>query len=207
MQVNQPTFKGISISKVADKNMKIYSLTQKDVDYVNILRERLDIQKLMPNLSKDELELYKFMINRGLYYATFKQKNSMLLAYNNQPCGFIVSSENGLRHNIDYLCTWAAEENGKKAPLGGQTLLLKMFENFLDSGAKSIELNAVRIGNAFGKYIKLGFLPCGGTGVFETMRISKAKVEDVVKNLKDKIALISTDNMDDIDLSKELILK
>ena len=80
-----------------------------------------------------------------------------------------------------------------------------MFKDILNTQANTIELNAIRYGNAISKYISLGFKPVGGNGYTETMRISRADIESKMGALTEKIHLKSTNTEKDEDLVNRLI--
>lgn len=206
MKINEPTFTGINIANVADRNIKVYRITKKDCEFLELLSKDFDAKQLMPHLDKDSVDVYNSMVKSSTKAAKRPSKQAMLLTYNDKPCGIMVNSEDGqFKQHIDYLCTWQPKGEEKKAPFGAQTLFLQMFKDFLNTQAKTIELNAIRYGNAISKYISLGFKPVGGNGYTETMRISRADIESKMSALTEKIHLKSTNTEKDEDLVNRLI--
>ncbi len=127
----------------------------------------------------------------------------MLLTCDDKPCGIMVNLNKNACHFVNYICTWPIEPD-KKAPFGAQTLFEEMFKNFLNSQAKFIELYAIRFGDAISKYMRIGFTPRGGDNDVELMKISREKVLESYKRLKERINLEPANNKEDIDLLKEL---
>ena len=197
-----PAFKGINIAHVAEHDIKIYKITQKDNLFLNNLGKQIQIKKLIPELSDDGQKVYKSILNTGLVSAQSNLHESMLLTYKDTACGIIVNTKNKTKYYVNYICTFPIKPK-EKAPLGATTMFLQMFKEFLnDSNASFIELDAIRYGSAISKYLRLGFKPIGGDDKFEKMRISRNKIMEVFEKLKEKINLVQLQNQPDIDLTK-----
>ena len=155
------------------------------------------------NIDKNNFEIFNAILQGSFRHALDKNKHSMLLTCDDKPCGIMVNLNKTACHFVNYICTWPIEPD-KKAPFGAQTLFEEMFKNFLNSQAKFIELYAIRFGDAISKYMRIGFTPRGGDNDVELMKISRAKVLESYKKLKERINLEPANNKEDIDLLKEL---
>lgn len=200
---NEPTFKGINIAKVAEQNIRIYDVTARDAEFLEHVYQRVNIKKLMPNISSDGAMVYDSIMRQGLRAAQAGSSHAMLLSYNDTVCGFIVDSPNLARQNVDYICTWPIEKN-KKAPFGAQTLFQQLFKKFLKTDKVILELDAVRYGKAISLYQGLGFRAMGGDAYYENMRATKDSIKKTLEKLNQKIQLVQISNANDIDLEKEL---
>ena len=205
MKTNSISFKGINISNanLLGHKMSIYKLTQKDAPLIEKLGKEVDLKELIPNIDKNNFEIFNAILQGSFRHALDKNKHSMLLTCDDKPCGIMVNLNKTACHFVNYICTWPIEPD-KKAPFGAQTLFEEMFKNFLNSQAKFIELYAIRFGDAISKYMRIGFTPRGGDNDVELMKISRAKVLESYKKLKERINLEPANNKEDIDLLKEL---
>ena len=204
MKVDNINFRGVNISRVANKDIKLYKVGPNDATFLNNLENNFNVQKLLPNLSKEGQHIYNIIISRGTREATAPDTNSILLTYKNIPCGLIVNESGVQKHEVDYLCTWPIVPNGEKAPFGGQTLFQELFRHFLKSDVNVMELNAVKYGKAVDFYKKLGFKTINEDSNYATMQITRDKISETFKNLAQKIPLIQTNSNKNVDLNKEL---
>lgn len=205
MKTNSISFKGINIShaNLLGHKMSIYKLTQKDAPLIEKLEKEVDLKELIPNIDKNNFEIFNAILQGSFRHALDKNKHSMLLTCDDKPCGIMVNLNKTACHFVKYICTWPIEPD-KKAPFGAQTLFVQIFKNFLETNAKSIELYAIRFGGAISKYIRIGFKSMGGDNYTELMKISREKVAEYYKKLNEHINLEPTNNHEDIDLLKEL---
>ncbi len=206
MKIDNINFRGINISRVANKDIKLYKVGPNDAMFLHNLENNFNAQKLMPNLSKEGQNIYNIIISRGTREATAPEFDSILLTYKNTPCGLIVNESGVQKHEVDYLCTWPISPNGEKAPFGGQTLFEELFRHFLKSDVDVMELNAVKYGKAVNFYKQLGFKTLNEDSYYATMQITRDKISEIFKKLAQKIPLIQTNSNKDIDLNKKLLL-
>ncbi len=200
---NEPTFKGINVAKAANKNMKIYDVTSRDVGFLEDIYKFVKIKKLMPNISLEGEKVYDSIMKQGLRSAQSQFSHAMLLSYDDTVCGLMVDIPYSSKQYLDYLCTWPVKKD-EKAPFGAQTLFQQLFKNFLNTDKPTLELDAIRYGKAITLYQRLGFKPVGGDAYYETMRATRDKVREVFQNLQKKIPLIAVDDSKDLDLHAEL---
>ncbi len=200
---NEPTFTGINVAKVTDKNIKIYDITTRDAEFLDNIYKYVKIKHLMPEISIDGEKVYDSIMKQGLKSAQSNLMHGTILSYNDIVCGFMVENLNKKKHYLEYICTWPIEKN-KKAPFGAQTLFVNMFQNFLNSEKNIAELDAVKYGKAISLYKKLSYKPVGGDAFFETMRTTKEKIKNVLIELQEKIPLTPVFNTKDVDLQAEL---
>lgn len=205
MKIDNINFCGINISRVANKDIKLYKVGPNDAMFLNNLENNFNAQKLMPNLSKEGQHIYNIIISRGTREATAPEFDSFLLTYKNTPCGLIVNESGVQKHEVDYLCTWPIAQNGENAPFGGQTLFEELFRHFLKSDVDVMELNAVKFGKAINFYKQLGFKILSEDSYYATMQITRDKISETFKKLAQKIPLIQTNSNKDIDLNKKLL--
>lgn len=207
MKINQnpTTFNGIKLSQadVLGHRLDVYKLTESDNLFTSMLAEKINLKQLTPNISKDEFEIYDYILKNSLNKSKYENNNSMLLACDNQPCGIIVNGRNNSRQLVEGVCTWPYEKN-VKAPFGAQTLFTQVYKDFLETELKFIELHAIRIGSAISKYLHLGFASYGGDNYTEVMRISRSRVNEYYQKLKEKINLFPSSDNTNHDLFKEL---
>ena len=204
MKVDNINFRGVNISRVANKDIKLYKVGPKDATFLNSLKNNFNVQKLLPNLSDEGKHIYNIIISRGTREAAAPEFDSILLTYKNTPCGLIVNESGVQKHVIDYLCTWPIAANGEKAPFGGQTVFQELFRRFLKSDVNVMELSAVKYGKAVDFYKKLGFKTINEDSYYATMQITRDKISETFKNLAQKIPLIQTNSNKNVDLNKEL---
>ena len=204
MKIDNINFRGINISRVANKDIKLYKVGPNDAMFLNNLENNFNVQKLMPNLSKEGQRVYNIIISRGTREAAAPEFDSILLTYKNTPCGLIVNESGVQKHEVDYLCTWPIAPNGEKAPFGGQTLFQELFRHFLKSDVDVMELNAVKYGKAVNFYKQLGFKTLSEDSYYATIQITRDKISETFKKLAQKILLIQTNSNKDVDLNKEL---
>ena len=190
MKTNSISFKGINISNanLLGHKMSICKLTQKDAPLIEKLGKEVDLKELIPNIDKNNFEIFNAILQGSFRHALDKNKHSMLLTCDDKPCGIMVNLNKTACHFVNYICTWPIEPD-KKAPFGAQTLFEEMFKNFLNSQAK---------------FMRIGFTPRGGDNDVELMKISREKVLESYKKLKERINLEPANNKEDIDLLKEL---
>ena len=91
MKVDNINFRGVNISRVANKDIKLYKVGPKDATFLNSLKNNFNVQKLLPNLSDEGKHIYNIIISRGTREAAAPEFDSILLTYKNTPCGLIVN--------------------------------------------------------------------------------------------------------------------
>ena len=194
----------IETYKIIMKMIPDFDFNKVNINIVLMLCEKNDLIKLKSYwYNKNNFEIFNAILQGSFRHALDKNKHSMLLTCDDKPCGIMVNLNKTACHFVNYICTWPIEPD-KKAPFGAQTLFEEMFKNFLNSQAKFIELYAIRFGDAISKYMRIGFTPRGGDNDVELMKISRAKVLESYKKLKERINLEPANNKEDIDLLKEL---
>lgn len=216
---NSTNFRGIHIANAvarvnnAGNSFKLYKLTNRDADYLDYLRKRTNLAELMPNLSEMETDIWQSVFSNAVNTALVPNRNTFLIASDNKPCGLAVSSKGYYnRYKLNQICTFPVE-CGKRIALAGKTLFRPVFDEFLNSKCKGMELEALKFGpfGAISKYKELGFGMCGGSNYAELMRISPQRVQQTLKYLDDLISYTpmrggggASQPLKDVDLFTEL---
>ena len=99
-------------------------------------------------------------------------------------CGLIAFSPS----HLDIICTWPVEQ-GKKVPYAGTVLMKTMFEDFLKGNRNLLDLDAVTNGPSsnVAKFTRLGFVQRGGENYITAMRTTRGKIENILRELNEKI--------------------
>ena len=180
---NSPNFRAYHIANTRNfvnnisNEIKIFELTQDDKPFLHRLQQNTDLEKMMPNINKNELEVWKNIFNIAVQQAGSKNKNGLLACFNNTPCGILTYTIKPQSFKIDTICS-IPTEIGKKIPYTGKTLFSILFREFLESKAAVIDLDAITNGpfNAVAKYMQLGFKQRGGENGIVAMRINRDAV-------------------------------
>lgn len=203
MQINSPnnlSFTALHISnaknivKNVETSLEIFELNAKnDKTFLKKLPEKIHIETLMPNLTKDEYVRWHEMLEYAAYNAQLSDRKTLLAVKDNHPCGILVYLAGKNKYHLDCICTWPVEY-GKKVTLAGKTLFKELFNRFSQSKANKITLEAITNGpyNTVSKYKDLGFKECGGLKHKIFMETNAAKVKQTLKNLN---TLINTETI------------
>lgn len=184
-------FKGIHIANARniinnlETDIKLYEMTAKnDKSFIKILPQKVQMDKLMPDLSAKEYARWHEILQYGCDNALFADRKSLLAVVNNKPCGLAVFQPGKNKFHLDCICTWPVEY-GKKVPLAGTTLFKQLFTIFQNAKSSRITLEAIIDGpyDTVSKYKKLGFMECGGEGHEIFMETNAAKVKQTLKRL------------------------
>lgn len=186
-----------------ETSIDIYQLEAKDSQFIKSLRSTVKLDKLMPQIPEQKSETWRW-IKDMVFYEVFDKKKTGLAAYvNGKPCGLMAYTHNASNYHVNTVCTWPTEPE-KKVPFAGKTLFKVLFEDFLKSKAKYIDLNAVTFGpfDAVAKYMSLGFKPLETKNGFTQMSITRNAVENSLKNLNTLIKNQPIEELAEVDLSK-----
>lgn len=198
---HNPAFRGINISRadILGHRLNIYKLTPNDKAFTEYLSQNIKLDKLLPEMQNNDFKIYETVFNRGLLASGSIRKNSMLLACDDIPCGIMVNRLTEKAHFVDYICTWPLRQ-GEKAPFGAKTLFTQMYKDFLESGAKFIELYAIRYSSLLSKYMEMGFRSNGGDNNVEDMCINRERAKIYLEKFNQNINLTQTNNAEDENL-------
>ncbi len=208
MKINQsPAFCGINIAgaDILGHRLNIYKLTPSDKAFTENLSRNIKLDKLLPKIQNNDFKIYKYVFDRGLSASESIYKYSTLLACDDIPCGIMVNKLKENIHFVDYICTWPIRK-GEKAPFGAKTLFAQMYSDFLKTGARTIELYAIRYRSLVSKYMEMGFCSNGGDNNVEKMCIKREQIKIYLEKLKQYINLIPTDSVEDENLFDKLKL-
>ncbi len=186
-------------------DIKIYKITQCDLLFLNSLKKNINLKTMMPKVDKNELEVWRELLNIGLQQAGEKCKNGLLAVFENKPCGIMAYTQKPKSFKINSISSIPVAQN-HKVPLCGKTLFNILFRDFLESNAAYIDLDAVTNGpfNAVSKYMQLGFKQCGGENGIIAMRITREKVIETLNKLNQNIKVKIYKPLNETDLFKEL---
>ena len=177
---NSPAFGAYHIANAKNfvnnvqNELKIYELSVEDKPFLQELKQKTNLEKLMPNINKNELAVWNNIFNIAIQQAAAKTKNGLLACFNDMPCGIAAFTRKPHSFKIDTICAIPTQNNGK-IPLTGKSLFSIIFRDFLDSKAAFINLDAVTNGpfSAVAKYMQLGFKQRGGENGIIAMRINR----------------------------------
>jgi len=187
-------------------NLELYKIVDcADRKYLKTLPDKVDINKLMPDLSNPEAERWHEMVEYASDMAQDSDNITYLEALNNKPCGIITFFPDNKKITLDCICTWPLE-TGKKIYLAGKTLFYQLFKDFSELNGKKIELEAITDGpsDTIKKYSELGFKAT--SKVYPTKTVMEANVYNIkpafakLENLVDYTAV----DPEKINLSREL---
>lgn len=192
---NNPSFTAVHISnaknivKNVETSLEIFELNAKnDKTFLKKLPDKIQMETLMPNLTKDEYVRWHEMLEYATYNAQLPDRKTLLAVKDNQPCGILVYLAGKNKYHLDCICTWPIEY-GKKVALAGKTLFQELFNRFSQSKATKITLEAITNGpyDTVSKYKNLGFVACGGFEHKILMETNTAKVKQTLKHLDNLI--------------------
>lgn len=176
--------------KGVNTNLKLYRITAPDREFLVNMYKQTNLRELMPKLTEQEIDIWNSVFNRAVNSACSPNQTAFLIAADNKPCGIAVSSIGYYnRYKLNNICTFPTEA-GKRVVLAGKTLFRPIFDNFLASGCKYMELEALKFGpfGAVSKYLQLGFGMYGGSDYVELMRTDRPKVLQTLKKLNELIS-------------------
>lgn len=208
-QTYQQNFKALHIADTKNylKNIEtpinIYLLGEKDQKYLNSLKKSINFKDLMPKLPENLREVWQGVFNVAITQSSNKKKVGVIAFSENKPCGLMVFTPESFRYKLDTICTWPTKPE-KRVPFAGKTLFKIMFEDFLKSSAKFIDLDAVTNGpfNAVSKYMSLGFKQRGGENCIIAMRSQRENIQKTAENLDKFIKIKMPQTLEEIDLEK-----
>lgn len=199
------TLKGVST------NFKLYRITEQDREFLDNMYKKTNLRKLMPTITEQEFDVWNSVFNKAVNTAGRPNRTAFLIATDNKPCGIAVSSVDCYnKYKLNNICTFPIE-TGKRPALAGKTLFRPIFDDFLASGCKQIEVEALKFGpfSPVSKYLQLGFGMYGGSDYVELMRTNRPKVLQTLKKLNELIFYSPVRNMGEpakTDLFSELSL-
>ena len=166
--------------------LKLYKLTDSsDFKFIKELSSNINMENLMPNLTKDEYSRWHEMLEYAVDNAQKQGNITYLEAIDNKPCGIITFTP-GKTTILDCICTWPTSF-GKKIKFAGKNLFYQMFQDFQELKGNKIKLHAITNGpyDTVQKYEALGFKKT--SNVYPTkieMEINCSKVKETITNLK-----------------------
>lgn len=189
-----PSFKAREIAqtrtiiKNIETKITLYELNHKDKTFLTQLPEKIDLQKLMPNLTPQGYSRWKEMLQVAVDKAILTDRKSCLAVVDNKPCGIITYKPGKRTFDLDCICTWPVEF-GKKVKAGGKTLFNQLFNTVLKQKSERIKLEAITNGpfETVENYKKLGFVITGGKDHKVFMETNSNKIQKTLKKLNDFI--------------------
>lgn len=165
-------------------NFGLYKLTPSDREFMAHLRDNIKLGELMPKLPESKLEVWEELFKIATDQAISPNKTGYMLTTEGKPCGLIAFSPS----HLDIICTWPVEQ-GKKVPYAGTVLMKTMFEDFLKGNRNLLDLDAVTNGPSsnVAKFTRLGFVQRGGENYITAMRTTRGKIENILRELNEKI--------------------
>lgn len=212
MQTSNINFTGVHIlnTKCLSRDnkitrLKVYELNKEDMPFLQQMYRNIELEKYVTNIPHSQMEVWYTMLKEAINLSCVNANKSYLLAQGKKPCGIMTFEPNKSKYEITRVCTWPLKK-GEKVPLAGKTLFKTAFEDFLNSNAGSIEIDAIKNGpyDTVGKYMQLGFKPVGGGNFIEIMRTTRNKVTQTLEKLNTLITSKPTGKTENLNLFEEL---
>lgn len=198
-----PNFRALHIAN-CDK-IKLYKVANNaDVKALKSLPDRIDMEKLLPGLSKTQYERWHEMLEYAIDMMQNPGNTTYIEAINNKICGIVTFFPNKTTV-IDCICTWPAQI-GQKVKMGGKSLFYQVFRDFERSNGTRIKLDAITDGpfNTIKKYEPLGFRRTSTVHPTKVeMEANKYKVKEILPELEELVHYTET-KPENIDM-RELI--
>ena len=209
--INNLSLKGVPIADIKvkgiDASYRLYSINHKDEDFLKRMYESADLKKLMPNLTDYDYIVWNEVFENAIKLSKIDTNRSILETYNNKPCGIMTYAEKVNNYHLKYVTTIPAATK-KRVPAAGQILFNELFQRFVNSDKKNIELSAIRYApfSPISTYLKLGFGMNGGGDFCEDMKINKDRALKTLVKQNNFITYTKNKEGKNIDLNKELSL-
>lgn len=172
------------------EGLKLYKITDKsDFRFLKHVQAGTKLEKLLPNLSRDEYSRWNEMLEYAVYSSSNPGNITYLETFKNKPCGIITFFPDKNNFLLDCICTWSVEF-GKKVKLAGQTLFYQLFKDFSEHKAKKIKLYAITNGpvDTVSKYKNLNFKETSNRYATKVeMEISAPRVKETINNLDTRL--------------------
>ena len=198
-----PNFRALHIAN-CDK-IKLYKVANNaDVKALKSLPDRIDMEKLLPGLSKTQYERWHEMLEYAIDMMQNPGNTTYIEAINNKICGIVTFFPNKTTV-IDCICTWPAQI-GQKVKMGGKSLFYQVFRDFERSNGTRIKLDAITDGpfNTIKKYEPLGFKRTSTVHPTKIeLEANRYKVKEVLPELEELVHYTET-KPENIDM-RELI--
>lgn len=186
--------------------LKLYKITDRsDFRFLRELPSKININELMPNMTKTEADRWHEMLDYAVDRANISGNITYIETYKNKPCGLITYYPEKNTTTLDCICTWPIEV-GKKVQLAGKTLFYQLFNDFQNLRGKKIKLDAITNGpyNVIKKYEQLGFKKTSNVHPTKTeMEIQAQKVKESLNRIEN-ILDYEAGTQEKIDLFREL---
>ena len=135
-----PNFRALHIAN-CDK-IKLYKVAgSSDMKVLKSLPDRVDLEKLLPGLSKTQYERWHEMLEYAIDMMQNPGNTTYIETLNNKICGIVTFFPNKTTV-IDCICTWPAQI-GQKVKLGGKSLFYQVFRDFEKNNGSRIKLDAI----------------------------------------------------------------
>ena len=198
-----PHFRALHIAN-CDK-IKLYKVANNsDVKALKSLPDTVNMEKLLPGLSKSQYERWHEMLEYAIDMMQNPGNTTYIETLNNKICGIVTFFPNKTTI-IDCICTWPAQV-GQKVKMGGKSLFYQVFRDFEKNKGTRIKLDAITDGpfNTIKKYEPLGFKRTSTVHPTKIeMEANRYKVKEVLPELEELVHYTET-KPENIDM-RELI--
>ena len=208
----RPVFGAIKIAdtknciKGLETPISIYILSQKDIPFLNHLKNTTKMDNLMSKVPQNMVDIWQEIFNISITQAKNSRQESLIGLFKNRPCSIINYTKDKFKYKIDTICTWPAEKD-KKVPLAGKTMFQILFKDFLKEKAGYMDIDAITNGpfNAVAKYMSLGFKQRGGENGIVAMRATNDAIAHSSQKLDEFIKIFPDKNHVEIDLTTIIV--
>ncbi|MCM1003635.1 MAG: hypothetical protein NC408_04765 [Candidatus Gastranaerophilales bacterium] len=203
-KTNNTSFKAIRLASAearfngAVNKFNLYKITQEDRQYIEKLRNEINLKELMPKLKPEDYKLWEYVLRITL--STYDE--TILLTKDEKPCGALRYKKTPRDYSIIGRVTWPIE-TGKREPFAGKVLTTELFRLFLQDNLKVIRTCVARHNpfDTISKCMEMGFSSCGGDDYNELMAVTRARIENVLEKFKDIIIIEDADSSMDSEVS------
>jgi hypothetical protein len=210
--INAINYKGVPLAdykvKGIDACYKLYKVDNNDKEFLSKMYRTVNLKKLMPNLHEYDYINWDGIIKEAIYKTNDKDRITIIETCNDKPCGILNFTPQGKEYCLNFIATFPIKIK-KRVPCGGQILFNKLFKNFINSDAESINLSALKTApfSPISKYRELGFISTGGDDWLEDMTIYRDGIEIAIEKQDKFLSSKQVEKETDLDLGQIINLK
>lgn len=165
---------------------QLYKITPEDSQYLNKLRNSINLEELMPNMKPEDYMLWDRILKQVLN--TYNE--TILLTKEDKPCGALKYKKTPRHYEVLGRVTWPIEK-GKREPFAGKILVMQMFKMFMQDNLNIIKTCVCRYNpfSTISKCMEMGFRSYGGDDYNELMSVKRERIPAIFEKFKDIIVI------------------
>lgn len=170
----------------AVNKFQLYKITPEDSQYLNKLRNSINLEELMPNMKPEDYMLWDRILKQVLN--TYNE--TILLTKDDKPCGALKYKKTPRHYEVLGRVTWPIEK-GKREPFAGKILVMQMFKMFMQDNLNIIKTCVCRYNpfSTISKCMEMGFRSYGGDDYNELMSVKRERIPAIFEKFKDIIVI------------------